>query len=688
MRKTYLFLLLFAGLAASAQVSINTNLTTGTMTSGVTNIYRTAYLHFQLVNCGDNTPIMPGTTNGIVQDSFDLHPSTPGSAIVGQIVGNDQITCGNVVSSYYVLTPMKDASHPLRDGEPFVICSAAATITTCGNQASLGTFNIITADPMQQPPPVPGYVEIYGNPTNDQTINQPINGFNGWTGLSTSFTFTNGLILGPVTTSQLSSLTGYTNIVMTVDSVVGSNPCAGGGTGALAIFVNGAWDCNIGSGGGGGGGPGTCTQYDIAYWLAGSPSDALGCLGGISGYVPLFQNGAVPIAAAPGLVDSPNAPVSTTPYGIKCDDLFIAKTTVDRGTTIPLVSGASVVNIPVSSGSGCHGMAVILENDNAGPLTVNATSPDLIRVLNGSSSTGPVATSFTFQNGQWVSLNQSKTGLWTARINTGNIPTNPAALCPATAQPGDICRFNVNGDSLWDAVNATLRTTLISWDIGTGEPFVSGAHTQGTFSVYNNIVSVLPTTTYGSGAVFSSAATASTSTIGTEQGSGGNFGTYSISTFYRWTFQFAAGQTTNVRYWMGLGTFYNGGTGANGAATVGSTAYATNTPNKSTTGFRYSAGTDTTWQACAVTATVTVGAMTCQPTGVSIDTNPHLFEMTTSGGTTVYYFIDHALVATVSSNVQPPGSYNALAETFWTADNQNTANAVSGTFYWIGVAEK
>jgi len=39
------------------------------------------------------------------------------------VIGNDQMHCGNVASTYYVVTPMKDPVHPLRDGEPYVICS-------------------------------------------------------------------------------------------------------------------------------------------------------------------------------------------------------------------------------------------------------------------------------------------------------------------------------------------------------------------------------------------------------------------------------------------------------------------------------------------------------------------------------------------------------------------------------------
>lgn len=253
MRKLFsLLLLCAAALPLSAQVSINTNLTTGTMTTGVANLYRTAYLHFQLINCGDNIPVMPGSSNAVVQDSFDLRPATPGSAIVGEIIGNDQITCGNVISTYYEVTAMKDASHPLRDGIPYVICSASATISTCGNAASLGTFNLITADPQSQPPPVPGFTEIYGNPTNSQTINQPVNGIGGWSGASTYFAVTNGMILGPVPFSELSSLTGFTTIVIVSNAMPGSNPCTGGSTGALAVYVNGAWNCNQGAGVGSG----------------------------------------------------------------------------------------------------------------------------------------------------------------------------------------------------------------------------------------------------------------------------------------------------------------------------------------------------------------------------------------------------------------------------------------------------
>lgn len=157
---------LLSSLPSLSQVTVTANLTDGTGTT-----YRTAFLHFQLVNCGANTPAVTGIET-IVQDSFDLRPATPGSTISGTVIGNDQITCGGIASTYYVVTPMKDATHPLRDGQPYVICSSSSVLTTCGNPV-LGTFNLVTALPMTQTPVAPGLIQIYGNPTKSQTLDQP-----------------------------------------------------------------------------------------------------------------------------------------------------------------------------------------------------------------------------------------------------------------------------------------------------------------------------------------------------------------------------------------------------------------------------------------------------------------------------------------------------------------------------------
>jgi hypothetical protein len=95
--------------ASSGRVSAN-------LTDGTGATYRTAYLHFQLLNCGDNFPAVPSQPGMIVQDSFDNHPTLTTGLVTGTIIGNDQIVCGNVASTWYQVTPMKDSTHPLAPG--------------------------------------------------------------------------------------------------------------------------------------------------------------------------------------------------------------------------------------------------------------------------------------------------------------------------------------------------------------------------------------------------------------------------------------------------------------------------------------------------------------------------------------------------------------------------------------------
>ena len=91
--------------------------------------------------------------------------------ISGSVIGNDQIFCGNVQSTFYLVTPMKDATRPLGAGICFVICSPSSILGTCANGNSLGSFNFNKANPMTSPPQ-PGFSLIFGNPLNNQTVKQ------------------------------------------------------------------------------------------------------------------------------------------------------------------------------------------------------------------------------------------------------------------------------------------------------------------------------------------------------------------------------------------------------------------------------------------------------------------------------------------------------------------------------------
>lgn len=70
--------------------------------------------------------------------------------------------------------------------------------------------------------------------------------------------FTLGITVGPITFSQLAGISTSTTFIYVSDATLGSSPCTGSGSGALAVRINGAWNCSVaGSGGSGITGSGT-----------------------------------------------------------------------------------------------------------------------------------------------------------------------------------------------------------------------------------------------------------------------------------------------------------------------------------------------------------------------------------------------------------------------------------------------
>lgn len=135
-------LCLFFALALNlhSQVTVSASLTDGTGA-----LYRTAYLHFQLLNCGDNFPAVPSQPGMIVQDSFSVRE------------------CGvDLVSS-----------HTHEGLEPsvtrWVICASLTPSPSC-YPGTAGTWNPLLAMPMTTPPPAPGFLAVYENPTLGQFI--------------------------------------------------------------------------------------------------------------------------------------------------------------------------------------------------------------------------------------------------------------------------------------------------------------------------------------------------------------------------------------------------------------------------------------------------------------------------------------------------------------------------------------
>lgn len=57
--------------------------------------------------------------------------------------------------------------------------------------------------------------------------------------------FTLGITVGPITFSQLAGISTSTTFIYVSDATLGSSPCTGSGSGALAVRINAAWNCSV-----------------------------------------------------------------------------------------------------------------------------------------------------------------------------------------------------------------------------------------------------------------------------------------------------------------------------------------------------------------------------------------------------------------------------------------------------------
>jgi len=620
-----------------------------------------AYLHFELYNCGSTFPTISGNSLSIVSRSFDLQPNSAG-VISGIVWPNDLIRCGNVTSTLWTVTLMKSGATPLNAAQRYNICSATETGPTCAQAGGPGAvFDPSTAQPAQIAgslinyiPGPPGYILVFANPPNNQSLVQPPGTQMTFAG---SFDFTTGIDVGGVFFAQLSGLYPQSNFVYVNDAVAGSSPCTGGGSGSFAFYEDGTWTCGLGGGGGGGGLPNEEVSFTNAL------SASLATSYGTRDLLYQCWDNSTPLANA----------------------IYPSKATIDPNTYVITFtftgnqSGYCAVN---GSGGGSGGSAIALSTNG----TANQ-SQGALNLVQGAGITqvnvgAEVTTSIPNGGVTNTMLASPTTTVNSVACTLGSTCTISAGTTLPTAQTGDIIRYNTNGDTAWDATNFAGKsvTVFAEWDQAVF--YVYGAEV----SVPNSLGSaagVLATATESGAVTLSSSASASASTvIGLYEGTGSTFGVWTFGSFYRWSHHWAAGNIANARYWMGVTRYDTSGSGGETSVPTNNTTFATNSPNRSTLGFRYSAGTDSAWQC---TSQVTGGSQTAVSTGVAIDTNPHTFEITYDG-TNERCFIDGTLVATVSTNT-PAGSVHSVLQ-FWTGDNENTANVVSGTEYWMALSLK
>lgn len=257
---------------------------------------------------------------------------------------------------------------------------------------------------------------------------------------------------------------------------------------------------------------------------------------------------------------------------------------------------------------------------------------------------------------------------------------------------GDIIRYNVNGDNTWDAVNFAQDAVYLWADVfGSGSsswygygPWGAGTTIATLFIVAGGGANNGPPLTspylLSPGVQVQSGSSASTSTIIAMVGGivGGNQGNISISSVYKISCRLRIDTLSNIRVWLGWAVFKNGsGNGVNGDHIENSVGLANDTPNKTMVAFRYSAGVDTNWQAVCSVAGGSV-SQTIVNTGVTVDTNIHLFEISQDyAGQNIYFYIDQVLVAQINTNI-PTGTTSDAdsGEIFWCGDNKNTANQI------------
>lgn len=261
-------------------------------------------------------------------------------------------------------------------------------------------------------------------------------------------------------------------------------------------------------------------------------------------------------------------------------------------------------------------------------------------------------------------------------INTSQL------VLPSNPQIGDGLQYNVYGDGKWDAVNAVIPSISMYINQATAAP-VSADQVFGTGTAHWSsfgATGVNPTVSLQGGALYSNTASASANTnMGATVGQNGSNSLIGMLAVNRFSARLAVKTLANSRVWTGLGCWNSGSSLGNNSVSFGSgtASYASDTPNKTTIGFRYSSGTDVNFKGVVITANNSGGAQTVLDTGVVADTNTHLFEWSPNAvGTQINFFIDSVFVGSITTNIPSPSlNTDSWGTLFWTGDNKNTATA-------------
>ena len=454
-----------------------------------------------------------------------------------------------------------------------------------------------------------------------------------------------------------------------IDSV--SAAIQGDGNPAHCLNGQGAW---VNCSGGGSGNVTNAVQFSMPYYSASGSGNQIAGVPPPTGVDNVSQT--FSITPSGGAVLGAWNPSGVPPRASTCTSNVDTILAVDRLHYVSWSdASACAVTLPQASTTGfASNFAFVGCDIGAGTATITPTTSTLSYTTGSGYTTGALALS----KGQCAFFYSDNTNYFAITLN--------GSFSLPVQEIGDVPRYNVNADGSWDSVNYAQQQSSVS-PVWGGSPIAVGPLASG-LAFLGGTGDVNPTATAGAARSYTSSASGSTSTVvGLTTGQNGSNSFTGMLAFYRWTLKLKIGQTTNARFWCGLGSFNSTGAGNNTQAILGTTAYAADSPNKTTLGFRYSSTTDTHWQAVAAVAG---GSQTTTDTGITPDTNPHIFEMATNAaGTSIFYFIDGVQVATISTNLPSPASgADSWGNMFITGDNKNTANAVAITFYGMQISLK
>ncbi|HSY92341.1 MAG TPA: hypothetical protein VK812_13270 [Candidatus Binatus sp.] len=206
--------------------------------------------------------------------------------------------------------------------------------------------------------------------------------------------FTKGVELGPIVFASLGSIPTLTTMIFVTDGTQGSAPCTGSGTGALAVRINGAWNCSLGAAALGGTVSSVALTLPTGMSVGGSPVTTTGTLAGtwnvIGADYALTSTGAN--AAAWGQVnggascgDATHA-VSYSTSTHRCQTISAGGSGTVTSVALSLPTGMSVGGSPVTTTGTLAGTWNVTGADYA--LTSSAANTAAWGQINGGSSCG------------------------------------------------------------------------------------------------------------------------------------------------------------------------------------------------------------------------------------------------------------------------------------------------------------